>query len=521
MKNSMSMKGLFILLALGFVLPLLVSCAQVETPGARTTSVPPAARPYERLKGLNEGRDGVIRVPLGEDVLQPAALHSDPLPDIYVGPFELRSETLASALQLVLGDYDISLAFQSDQAMIKRITIANLRGKLSDVVEKMCGLAGLYCAYADGLLTVKEVETFIVDLPPIGDDTAFSKIADGLKVFLNEAATVDSTTRVLIYRATQQQQRYVKEYFQKLRKSTALIVFETHIWEVALNNENRTGIDWTAGLSKFGNFDFNIAAPGRAPTGAAGLISITPTFTTNKMTSENIFEFISEQGAVKTVSQPQISVLSGGTAKLTVQQAENFVSQLTRTPAAVGVSESVSTTTSTVQTGLTMSITSAWDQSTVYGTLDLTLDELVGIDDFSPDVNSTIQLPKTTNRSLQTQIRVRPGDAVLIAGLVTEKDNYDASGPGLIKPLFDTARKSGARNTELVFLLRPRVVAFVPEEDLTEGDSSMTRAVSSMFDKNDSRDIQPSRSSFEDRVLPLGAISKGALAPRTDEEGAR
>ena len=503
------------------VLPLLASCAQVESPGARTTNIPPAARPYERIKGLNEGRDGIVRVPLGDDVLQPTALHSDPLPDVYVGPFELRSETLASALQLVLDDYDISLAFESDKAMTKRITIANLRGRLSEVIDRMCGLAGLYCAYGDGQLTVKEVETFIVDLPPIGDDAAFAKIADGINVFLDSEATVDGTTRVLIYRATQQQQRYVREYFDKLRKSTALIVFETHIWEVALNNENRTGINWEAGFSKFGNFDFDINVPGGAPAGAAGLVTITPTFTTNKLTSSNVFEFISEQGAVKTVSQPQISVMSGGKATLTVQQAENFVSQLTRTPATATTAESVSTTTDTVQTGLTMTITSAWDQSTVYGTLDLTLDELVGIDDFSPDPDSTIQLPKTTNRSLQTQIRVRPGDAVLIAGLVTEKDNYDNSGPGMLKPLFDTSRRSAARNTELVFLLRPRVVAFVPEEDMTEGDSSMTRAVSSMFEKHEEgAGTEPARK-FDNRTLPLGAISKDALAPKSDEEVAQ
>lgn len=499
-------------LAGAFLLTMLASCAPAEFPGARTTDIPPAARPYARTKGINEGRDAVVRVRLDGDVLQPAAMHSDPLPDVYVGPFELRGETLASALQLILDDYDISLAFETEEAMTKRITIANLRGRLNDVVEKTCSLAGLYCSYDDGLLAVRKTETFIVDLPPIGDEAAFNKIAEGLNVFLKDDATVDATTRVMIYQATQQQQRYVREYFDKLRKSTALIIYETHIWEVALSNENRTGIDWTAGLTGIGNFEFDITAPGAAPAGAAGAIQITPTFNGNKLTSESVLEFISEHGAVKTISQPQVAVLSGGTATLTVQQAENFVSQLTRTPATATTAESVSTTTDTVQTGLSMTITSAWDNSTVYGTLDIKLDELVSIDDFSPDADSTIQLPKTSNRSLQTQIRVRPGDSVLIAGLVTEKDNYDASGPGMKKPLFDTSRKTSAENTELVFLLRPRVVAFVPNDDFSDDGSSVTRAVSSMFDPEHEK-ATASKSAFDGMPLPLGGISGSALAP--------
>ncbi len=505
------------------VLPLFASCADLDAPGARTPDIPPAVRPLDRTKAMNEGRDAVVRVPLGKDVLVPEAMGSDPLPDAYVGPFELRGETLASALQMILDDYDISLAFENDTAMTQRITVANLRGNLGDVVDQACSLAGLYCSYRNGQLTVKATENFIVDLPPIGNSDAFSQIAAGINVFLDSEATVDTTTRVMIYSATQQQQQYIKRYFERLRKTTALIVFETHIWEVTLSNENRTGINWEAALTGLGNFDFELgAAEGGIPTGTASPITITPTWTgSSHLSSEMVFEFISEQGAVKTVSQPQLAVLSGTTAELTVQQAENFVSELSRTEGTGGDPDTVSTTTNTVQTGLEMSITSAWDQSTVYGTLDISLDELIGIDEFEPDANSKIQLPRTTNRSIRTQIRVRPGDTILIAGLVTEKDNYDASGPGLKKPILDTSRKTSTQNTELVFLLRPRVVAFVPEENLAESNGSIARAVSSMFgDEKEGDGVVKEKAGFSDKELSLGSIPAGDLAPVSADETA-
>lgn len=489
---------------LSLIIPVLLatSCAQVNAPNGRSVNVPTVTPPLERPKTINDRRSAVTRVKLGRDVLVPQALEEDPMPDDVVGPYELRGETLASTLQLILDDYDVSLAFESDRAMTERITVANLRGKLGSVVDKVCGLANLYCHYEDGTLIVKETETFIVDLPPLAEsgtsssssgsssdsgsssssssssssdsssdsssggssDASYDDISEGLAAIIGTEPTVDATTRVMIYTANQRGHKYAERYFEKLRKNTALIIYETHIWEVALNNSNRTGIDWSALFNNVGNFNLEVALPGGAPTatGGAAPISITPTYTgTGDVSSEMVLEFIAEHGTVKTVSQPQLTVLSGSSASMTVEQSENFVSGVTRTRSTtVGVPDSVSTTTETVQTGLAMNVSSAWDQSTVYGTIGIELNELLDIDEFQPDADTTIQLPKTTARTISTQIRVRPGDAVLIAGLVTEKDDYSASGPGFLEPLLQTARSASTRNTELVFLLRPRVIAF-------------------------------------------------------------
>lgn len=542
--------------ALSVVLPLLIAaCAQVNVPDPRSVDIPTVTPPLERYKGLNEKRDPVTRVKLGKDVLVPQPLASDPLPADEVGPYELRGETLASALQLILDDYDISLAFESDLAMTNRITIANLRGNLDRVINRVCELGNLYCQYDNGVMVVKETETFVVDLPPLASTAAastgttgttgtaaapaaassagsYTDIASGLQAITGTLPTVDPTTRVMIYTTTQRANKYAQKYFERLRKNTALIIYETHIWEVALNNENRTGIDWNSLFSNVGNWDLDINIPGGAPAGAAAPISITPTYTAGgNVTADAVLEFISEHGTVKTVSQPQLTVLSGSSASLTVNQSENFVSGISRTPSADPLGEdTVSTTTDTVETGLSMSVSSAWDQSTVYGTINIQLDELLEIDEFNPDPNTTIQLPNTTTRTLATQIRVRPGDAVLIAGLVTERDDYSASGPGFLKPLLQTARGAETRNTELIFLLRPRVIAFVPGDDtdtVTVVDakkeqaftpSDITGDVGALFGGEESEAVPAAvlMPIENEAKLPLG-ISAADLAPAPAE----
>ena len=38
-----------------------------------------------------------------------------------------------------------SMAFESDAAFERTVTVANLRGPINDVVNKVCSLADLYC----------------------------------------------------------------------------------------------------------------------------------------------------------------------------------------------------------------------------------------------------------------------------------------------------------------------------------------------------------------------------------------
>jgi type II secretory pathway component GspD/PulD (secretin) len=506
------MKNCFTKLAAVALPLLLASCANVSVPNGRSVQVPTASPPVDRYKGLNEERDPIVRVKLGKDVLMPQRPDHDPLPADHVGPFELRGESLASALQMVLDDYDISLAFESDSAMTSRISVANLRGSVQQVVDRMCELANLYCIYKDEVLTVKDTETFVVDMPPMGGTSGssgnssssdssssdsdsssssnsggsgnssssgssgssgesgewagYDQIVDGLEAIIGATPTIDNTTRTMIYTATQRSQKYALKYFERLRKNTSLIVFETNIWEVTLDNENRTGIDWSA-LANYSNFGLNIAMPGGAPAGAAAPITITPSYTgSNKLDPRVVFDFISEHGTVKTVSQPQLTVLSGSSATLEVEQSENYVAGIQRTPSTTpNVPDTVSTTTETIQTGLSIAVNGAWDKSTIYSTIGITLNELLALDEFNPDATTTIQLPRTNSRSLATQVRVRPGDAILIGGLVTQKDDYSASGPGFMKPLFPTARRASTTNTELVFLLRPRIVTFESGDD--------------------------------------------------------
>lgn len=474
MRTRVHMQGLFLTLLVGGL--VLGSCAQVTVPDARNVDVPVPVGADKRKPGVNERLDSVMYLPLGDDVLIPSVVADDPLPNEIVGPFELRSETLAGALQLILADYDVSLAFETDEGLSRQITVANLKGPLNKVVDHVCSLADLYCAYQDSIIIVKNTQTFTVTLPPLspdGQDMGFIEdVAGGLTGILgpdSEAPVIDETTRTIIYTATQRTAELAARYFQHLRASTAMIVFESYIWEVSLNSGNSTGIDWSQ-LDTLGKFNYSFGVNGSVSADFTNPISIgLPTTQNIGATPSNVIQFLSRFGAVKTISQPQITLLSGSTAELRVADTNNFVSQISTT-----IDEGQATTsvqTDSVETGFTLGIRSSWDRATVYADIEIELTNVIDIEDFTfsdggdDGQSTTIQLPQTSEREVNTQVRVRPGDSILIAGLVRETDNYNTSGPGIMKPIVPSSRTATTENLELVFLLRPRVVAYTSMDD--------------------------------------------------------
>ncbi len=460
-------------------------CAMVDIPDARNVNIPPPVSADARKKAVNERPDSVMYLPLGEDILVPEVSDGDAMPHEMVGPFELRGETLAGALQLILADYDISLAFETQEGLTRQITVANLRGDLGKVVNQVCSLANLYCSYDDGTIVIKDTQTFTVTLPPLGtgeENGYLDDVSAGLAAILGAGSTapiVDPTTRTIVYAATQRTAEVATRYFQRLRANTAMIVFETYIWEVSLNSGNSTGIDWSM-IDTFGKFNASVGIDGAIGADFLGPISIgLPTTKDLNGVPTDIVKFLSQFGAVKTISQPQITVLSGSEAELRVADTQNYVSQIATT-----LDQGQSTTsvnTDSVDTGFTLTIGSSWDKATVYANVAIELTDVKDIENFAfadtgdDGGSTTIQLPQTSERQLSTQIRVRPGDSVLIAGLVRENDNFESKGIGFMKPIIPDSRTAQAQNLELVILLRPRVIVYTAANDKRYVDYAMKK----------------------------------------------
>jgi cell division septation protein DedD len=74
---------------------------------------------------------------------------------------------------------------------------------------------------------------------------------------------------------------------------------------------------------------------------------------------------------------------------------------------------------------------------------------------------STITLPKTSSREVQTQSRAKPGDTILLAGIQYDKlANALNSGMGVVR-----SNQSDIQRSELIIVMRPRIKHFVPRAE--------------------------------------------------------
>lgn len=495
-------------------LSVLASCADAEGPRVRAANIPAPMSAKERQPGVNENSDAVMYLPLGKDVLMPEAESGEDLPSTIVGPFELRSETVAGALQLILDGTNIPVAFETNRGLENTITVTNLKGPLNNVVHEVCSLADLYCSYQNGVLSVKDTEIFSVTIPPIAASdqvgTLLTNISAAIGEITGSQPISDPSTRTIVYRATQRTSEVARRYFQRLRQNTALIIFETYIWEVSLGGGNTTGINWSK-LDNIGKFNFGIDINGTTSPDFGTPISIgLPTTGPVNFATGDVFNFISQYGAVKTISQPQITVLSGSQARLRVADTQNYLASVSRTTTDGG-NTTTSTTTDSVDSGFTLEIGSNWDKATVYGDINILLQEVRGIERFEASDDAAVQLPNTTERELQTQVRVRPGDSLLIAGLVREIDNLDSSGPGLTETFLPTSRTTQAQNVELVFLLRPRVIVFTSTEDAVPADQAKMAAAGNPLPIAQAAKLTPAeKNAAEAAALPVAVPVEAA-----------
>jgi ribosomal protein L5 len=145
--------------------------------------------------------------------------------------------------------------------------VTNLKGPLEVVVQEVCSLANMYCSFQNGILVVKDEQVFTVTIPPIAAAAEIgglmTNISTALGSITGQTPVTDASTRTIVYRATQRTSELAQRYFQRLRTNTALVVFETYIWEVSLDAGNTTGIRWSA-FDQIGKFRFGVNLAGAA-----------------------------------------------------------------------------------------------------------------------------------------------------------------------------------------------------------------------------------------------------------------
>lgn len=270
--------------------------------------------------------------------------------------------------------------------------------------------------------------------------------------------------RVLHYQATLRQQDKVAAYLDTFSRRQIQITYECHVWEVSLDDTEEVGVGLRELLANFG--DLAISASGGPSQAVADGLSLDAILSGDRISVSGLLNLLKRQRTVRTLSQPMISLVSGSKASFTAGETIRYVSEIGQViPGNSNLSTLPTSRSKELDLGLEFNVAGEYFDGIVYSDIGITLSSLQGFQEFPAGENQILRLPNTTQREIRQQVRIRPGDILLLAGLQQLTDDNEGTGPfavGRTMPL-TTSREKNYSQSELLIVMVPRIVAYDPD----------------------------------------------------------
>ncbi|MCD8492402.1 MAG: hypothetical protein LRY51_11160 [Geovibrio sp.] len=173
-------------------------------------------------------------------------------------------------------------------------------------------------------------------LPPL--EESFDSVSSVVTAFGAESVNVDKSSRLLTFVADRKAYENISAYLNRVKENKVLIVYETYVLEVVLNDDNEVGINWNNFSAKINDKD--IVTPLYNLSGSAGstIGSAVQTFVFGASRTQSdgfnfsaALQFLRTQGNVEIVSKPTITLVSGTKSTFEVGQETTYVSEVETT----------------------------------------------------------------------------------------------------------------------------------------------------------------------------------------------
>ncbi len=250
------------------------------------------------------------------------------------------------------------------------------------------------------------------------------------------------------------------------------VSIEAKIVEVAVNDNESRGIDWTNFLSghsvNFQLFGPNgiIYSPDSSQVGRGVSQVSLPNQSINPFSLA--LNFLDTQGHTTVLANPKLSIMNGQPGLITAGDSVKYIDKIESRIDGTTGTVTYTVTTATLMSGIGMSvIASIMDNDEIILTLTPVTSKLDGDQVAYKDVGNgaaTIGVPRIKLREMNTTVRVKSGQVVVIGGLIdnaestagTTKVPFLGDIPG-IGHLFSYDAKS-TKKSELVIMLQPKIL---------------------------------------------------------------
>jgi len=339
---------------------------------------------------------------------------------------------------------------------------------LKTVIERICDLGSLRYTYTDGILSFAQdtpyTKHYTVDFL-IGDSIWGSLESSMQEILTNngdEDAKIDinkNASLISIY-ANSFSQIALVAYMDMVKESySAQVLIEAKVVEVKLNDDFRTGIDWSMTEidsnssihgTNLGTLKTMNYADGQT---SAAIVAPFSTSLNHRFFGENLtatIRALETFGTTRTLSSPRVHAINNQEATLDFTNTLVYFSIETEQD----TETDSSTTTATKQEediGVKLTITPSINTKEQTITLDVLPELSVKADEVTDPTNSLNKVPVIQTRKMDTSLKLKSGETMVIGGLMNESSsNSDVSVPFLGRiPILGWLFSYKSRSTEV------------------------------------------------------------------------
>ena len=309
---------------------------------------------------------------------------------------------------------------------------------------------------------------------------------NGKEGFKAPLPVVNSNAGLVSVTGTKAQLERVQEYISKLNKSLKKqVMIDVRIVSVDLNNEYQRGVDWSKFDLSFNSYlGGNPATPSQFTFGRwndthTAWDIVTPSMNPIRggfilegavnINLEGVINFLDTTGTTRVVSSPKIMTMNNQQALISVGDNINY--QITNTIIGTETkTENVDIKQYSTFIGILLNLLpEISDDGKIMLRINPSLNTFKYKEDNIRQNTPRTIAPDTMQKKLSSVVHINSGDTVVLGGLISQESGDGTTKvPGLgnipvLGYLFKSEKKI-LRNTELVFIITPRIV------DIDEGN---------------------------------------------------
>lgn len=225
------------------------------------------------------------------------------------------------------------------------------------------------------------------------------------------------------------------------------------MYEVALEDSDAQGVDWSAVLNGAFNNNLDLKLSNKASASLAGSnafdVSLTGRFGSTNLGAA--LQFLQKYGTVNLVNEPNITVTNGRPAYISAGTEQSFIGSVQQSQDRNGNIQ-VSPVLNRVKLGISLSLSARYtDDGRIAITMVPVLSSLQGLTEFSFS-GLDFRSPDISLQEMATTAIVAPGEALHVGGMISRKLIHSVNEMPLFKDagiaLVDSVKGSRSEDTE-------------------------------------------------------------------------